>query len=195
MARTIGQYVATDSSGRQRVLWGQELNGSCGPASCYMTCCSVRQSTLGGGEAFMRHLAVRHGASLLSMIEGTGVYADKLKSVLIDEGLTVDLNQYAEAEFVPLILSASERRPIIFHISWYRRDNRSSWVGNGGHFVVCVGAVGSAAVILDPWFGLNEIPFAALPAYNPSRPNQSLDPATSQNWGQISGWMVRVLQS
>ncbi|HZP07629.1 MAG TPA: papain-like cysteine protease family protein [Terracidiphilus sp.] len=44
-----------------------------------------------------------------------------------------------------------------------------TWNGGGGHAVVCLGQVpaGNTIVILDPWFGLQEVPIAGLPSYDP----------------------------
>lgn len=193
MARTIGQYVARDSSGFNRILWGQEWGSSCGPASCYMACCSVTQSTLGGGEAFIRQLTIKYGATITDLMTGAGASAGQLAKVLEGQGIKVDMKHYAQAEYAPMILAAAETRPIIFHVAWYARNDKRTWVGNGGHWVVCVGAIGSAAVILDPWYGLMEIPMVALPNYNPETPNQSRNAATSESWGQLSGWLIRAL--
>jgi hypothetical protein len=193
MARTIGQYVARDSSGVDRILWGQEWGSSCGPASCYMVCCSVTQSSLGGGEAFIRQLAMRYGASIFDLMSGAGTYAGQLKQILENQDMRVDSNQYAVAEFVSKIVASSELKPIIFHVAWYTRDNHQQWVGNGGHWVACVGAVNAAAIILDPWYGLMEVPLVSLPDYNPETPNQSRNPATAGSWGLLSGWLINVL--
>lgn len=193
MARPIGQYVAKDSRGISRVLWGQEWGSSCGPASCYMTCCSVTQSTLGGGEAFMRTLAMKYGASVLDLMTGgPGTDLEQLKKILSDNHVRVDGKRYAEAEYLGMIRAASERKPIIFHVAWLRYDGVKDWVRSGGHWVVCVGTIGDWAVILDPWYGLREIPLIDIPTYNPDTPNQSKSTA-SGSWGQLSGWLLRVI--
>ncbi|WP_043341425.1 cysteine peptidase family C39 domain-containing protein [Belnapia moabensis] len=191
MARTIGQYVATDSGGVARVLWGQEWGQSCGPACCYMVVCSASQSTGAGGEAFMRSLAVKHGATLFDMIAGAGTYVSQLADILEDNGLKVNSAQYAVGEWKAKIAAASERKPIIFHVQWAARDAKSQWVGNGGHFVVCVGLSRGGAVILDPWYGLLEMPLDALPVYNTNM--QSVDLNKAQTAGYLSGWLVQVL--
>lgn len=190
MARQIGQYVARDSRGGSHVLWGQEWGSSCGPASCYMVVCSVRQSTMGGGEAFMRNLAVRYGATLADMFSptGAGTYVAQLKSILEANGLRINARQYVQAEYTAKILTASEAKPIIFHVGWYALDNTNQWVRTGGHFVVCVGMNGSDAIILDPWYGLVEIPLAALPEYNPAMQSYG-----GSNSGIFTGWIVQVL--
>jgi hypothetical protein len=190
MARTIGQYVERDSRGGSHVLWGQEWGSSCGPASCFMALCSATQSTQGGGEAFMRALAVRYGATIMDMLSptGAGTYVSQLRQILEANRLRVNSGQYIQAEYISKITAASELKPIILHVNWFSRDNQMQWVRTGGHFVVSVGLIGSDAIVLDPWSGLVEIPVAAFPEYNPAQQSWS-----GPNYGQFSGWVVQVM--
>jgi len=174
--------TVTDSSGRSHVLWTQDLGSSCGPACCFMVLCMVKQQSLSGGEEFQRSLALKYGAKLQDLqTGGAGVGSAMLKRILEDQGLAIDHRQLATGEIVPMLLASSERRPIIFHVAW---------PSSGGHFVVCAGSNRAGAVILDPWYGLVEVPLtfggsgvpkAGLP-YNP-RPNAQ---------GAFSGWFARV---
>jgi hypothetical protein len=158
-----------------------------------MTCCSVTQSSLGGGEAFMRTLAMKYGASILDLMTGgPGTTGTQLKKILADNHVKVDGKRYAVAEFMPMIVAASERKPVIFHVAWYKSNGAADWKRSGGHWVVSVGTIGNWAVILDPWYGLREIPLIDLPNYNPGTPNQSLNLATAPSRGELSGWLLRV---
>ncbi len=190
MARTIGQYIARDSRGGSHVLWGQEWGSSCGPASCFMALCSATQSTHGGGEAFMRALAVKYGATIMDMLDpkGAGTYVSQLKKILEANNLKVNSGQYIQAEYLSKITAASELKPIILHVNWYSRNDLKKWVRTGGHFVVSVGLLGSDAIILDPWSGLVEIPVIAFPEYNPAQQSWS-----GPNIGLFSGWVVQVI--
>lgn len=175
----MAHYIVKDSTGVDRVIWSQEMNSSCGPACCYMVVCMIKKISMAGGEAFMRNLAIKYGATIFDLLVGSGTYGTQLRQILIDNGLRVDSRFRAENEYWSMALAASEERPMILNVAW---EN------GGGHWVVCVGANRNGAIILDPWYGLSEIPLAALPAYNPDKKGQSVNSTNG-----FSGWFVRAI--
>ena len=175
----MAHQIARDSTGVERIIWSQELNSSCGPACCFMVVCMVRRQSMAGGEAFMRGLAMRYGASIFDLMTGAGTSLQQLRSILVDNRIRLDGRYRAEKELWSMALAASEDRPMILHVAWQN---------GGGHWVVCAGANRSGAIILDPWYGLSEVPLAALPAYNPARKGQSV---VSTNG--FSGWFLRTV--
>jgi hypothetical protein len=156
-----------------------------------MVVCYAKQASLSGGEDFMRRLAIRHGASITDMMVGAGIYVEQLAQILVGNGLKVDANRYAQAEFIAKALVASESKPVIFHVGWFKKDLGNNWRGNGGHWVVCIGAVNGNAVFLDPWYGLIEAPILSLPQYNPV--GSTPDMSTTRSVGILTGWLVRVV--
>ncbi len=190
----MGQYIAKDSMGVEHVIWSQEWGSSCGPACCYMVVCMVKRATQVGGEAFMRDLAVRHGSSFFDLSVGAGISGQRIQQILVDNGLAVDSRTILAGEYLSLIQAASELKPVIFLVQWLNGYA-------GGHWVVCVGANSSGAIILDPIYGLSEVPLSELPAYNPTARGQCVAPTivsdpvlgdvTTRN--QFSGFFVRVL--
>jgi hypothetical protein len=147
-----------------------------------MVVCLVKKMSFGGGETFMRNLAIKRGVHILDLLleDGSGTYVRDLQEILIDNGVRVDSRiQVQQKELPGMVASASEGRPIILHVAWYPR---------GGHWVVCIGTNSSGAIILDPWYGLSEIPLSALPAYDPKNKGQS---TASPN--AFSGWYVRAV--
>lgn len=127
----------------------------------------------------MRALAVKHGTEIFDVLWGRGTTAGVLRKILLDNGLRVDRRFRAQEEYWSMALAASQEKPMILHVSW---EN------GGGHWVVCVGATRYGAVILDPWYGLSEVPLLALPSYNPGKKNQSVD-----TLNRFSGTFIRVI--
>lgn len=180
--------TVADSSGKSYVLWTQDLGSSCGPACCFMVYCMVKRQSHVGGEEYQRNLAVKYGAKLQDLqTGGPGVGSGLLKKILEDQGLKIDHRQLAVGELASMMITSSEARPIIFHIKW----------SFGGHFVVCAGSNRAGAVILDPWYGLVEVPIPSGIALKfKSIFDTGLDYSpTSKDSGTFSGWFARVIGS
>ena len=66
------------------------------------------------------------------------------------------------------------------------------WTGGGGHFVIVKGTLGANLLVLDPYYGLQEVPLATFPAYNPSPSanRQAIDGNSAQGAGSFSRWIV-----
>jgi hypothetical protein len=186
---TMDHRTVTDSSGKNYILWTQDLGSSCGPACCFMVYCMVKRQSHIGGEEYQRDLAIKYGAKLQDLqTGGPGVGSGLLKIILEDQGLKIDHRQLAVGELAPMFLSASEDRPIIFHIKWPTV---------GGHFVVCAGSNRTGAIILDPWYGLVEVPIpSGISLTLKSIFDTGIDYSpTSKNTGTFSGWFARVVSS
>jgi hypothetical protein len=175
----MGQYVVKDSAGVGHIIWRQELNASCGPACCFMVVCMVNRMSMAGGETFMRNLAMKYGASIFDLLVNPGTNGSQLRAILTGNGIKLDPRWKVEGEHWSLALSASEEKPMILFVQWS---------DGGGHWVVCAGSNQYGAIILDPIYGLSEVPLSTLPAYNPQAKGQSV---VGNN--RFSGYFIRVV--
>lgn len=168
----------TDSDGGSQILWLQERTQSCGPACVFMIECMRAQASLAGGEERVR--------AIMSLLpqgytenNGTAAYT-ALASALGQAGIT------AKASFTGNVASffASARYPFIARIGW---------PNGGGHFIVCAKKTrGGAIVCLDPWYGLNETPASALPAYSAGHDSRQLICLLIPVGGTFSGHFITM---
>lgn len=175
-------YIAKDDDGKTHIGWSQEEAQSCGPACVYMIESNRRQSSLSGGERRIRQLLGRYfsGGALeqfdrmINDFNARGINMGALRDALKAEGYPCTMKN---ALPVPL---QSAGLPMIGHIAWPNQ---------GGHFIVVAGITkGGKAVCLDPWYGLQQIPVATLPAY-PAQCAQS-GQCTAGAGGTFSGWCI-----
>lgn len=174
-------HVEEDSKGKSWVIWEQEFSSSCGPACVYMIYCMVSRQSKVGGEEYIRNLVTKYGVKFwdLAFPSGSGTNIGQLGKVLHDLGMNVNANYLTTNDLNSLTLTAKETKPAILHVKWDV---------TGGHFVVCAGRSGNNIIILDPYYGLREIPSKLFPDYNPKSKYQSL----KTREGRFTGWNVRL---
>jgi hypothetical protein len=160
--------LPTDSSGRQLQVCFQEADQSCFPSSVAMSKYYVtgRRPPEALGR-FAVQIGGNSGASL----------------AMRNWDLSLTLWAEMERGINEAMLNFTAHTAGRYFLSGRCAINRPAictviWNGGGGHAVVCLGQVpgGNTVLILDPWFGRQEVPAATLPAYNPVGTPFSRDP-------------------
>lgn len=177
-------YQATDEDGITHIGWWQERNFSCGPACIYMVESALRAASLSGGERRIRTLMTDHFSdSLPELVLNTqddfgtrGTSIGRLLRALRAEGWKCKPQTDLPFPWTQAVL------PMIAHITW---------ADGGGHFVAVMRTTTlNKAVVLDPWFGLQQVPVGSLPSYN-ARPSPHAR-GRSRQGGCFSGLHIQV---
>ena len=148
-------HVVSDSGGTIYYLLTQEYGMSCGPASVAMVNSIYKQICMTDPEGDTRRISQLFPGAYNAT---SGTMMDNLTRILNtlsikNGGVTSEAS--GTALFTNLRNNVTATRPAILHIDY-----------GGGflHFAVCVKATPTTVTMLDPWFGLQEIPGPNLPA-------------------------------
>ena len=178
------EYLATDEDGIHHVGWWQERNFSCGPACIYMVESMLRAASLSGGERRIRALLTEHfSESLPELVLNTqddfntrSTHIGRLLRALRAEGWKCKPQTDQPQAWDQAAL------PMVAHVSW---------ANGSGHFVVVARTTSRRnAVVLDPWYGLQQVSLAQMPSYN-ARPSRHAR-GQSRQGGCFSGLHIQV---
>jgi len=175
-------HVVADSASNIYYLLTQEYNMSCGPACVAMANAIYKQICTNDPEGATRRLS--------QLFEGAyhpdrGTMMDNLVHILTTMNIRntgVQQEATGAALLSGLRSKVTDTRPAIIHVEF----------NNGAkHFVLCARVLsGDQVVILDPWYGLQEVDGNHLPAYGAQCSTQDKCTAGQQGPGNFSLWVI-----
>ncbi len=175
-------HTVSDSAGNIHYLLTQEFNMSCGPACVAMANSIYKQLCTNDPEGQTRRIS---GQFAGGYHPDTGTMMDNLSHILTTLNIrnTGALQAASGAALLTsLAVNVDETHPAILHVEF----------NNGAkHFVLCVRMLtGSRLVILDPWYGLQEVAGNRLPAYGARCGTTDRCSLNEQAAGNFSRWVI-----
>jgi len=175
-------HIVSDSESNIHYLLTQEFDQSCGPACVAMANSIYKQICTEDPEGAARRISQQF----------TGSYHPDLGTMmsnLVNVMTAMNIRNHGvqrEASGSDLLsgiyANVTETRPAILHVEF----------NNGAkHFVLCVRVLsGDRVVVLDPWYGLQEVNGNRLPAYAASCAARGRCTAGQQGPGNFSLWVI-----
>lgn len=175
-------HIVTDSASNIHYLLTQEFNQSCGPACVAMANSIYKQICMNDPEGATRRLSQRfEGAYHPDRGTMMGNLVEIMTAMNIRNG---GVRQEANGAdlLAGLRSSVTETRPAVLHVEF---DNGAK------HFVLCARMLRSESlVILDPWYGLQEVNGSRLPAYGAQCSTRDRCSEGQRGPGNFSLWVI-----
>ena len=188
-----GDIVANevDSSGGRHQFLMQRMGMACGPTCVATVVRAVKNSQLSEAGARSRVFAEesdKHGFGVTAQLDAAqkdGTYMTSLTGALSSLGVQSAYTNKPgnDVQLLRILERARPDKPAIAQVSW---------TGGGSHFIVVKEKIGGNLVVLDPYFGLQEVPVANFPNYapQPSGTCRAMNSNAQSNNGTFLRWVV-----